>query len=268
MADKDIKKTEKGSKQITILIESSEYEQFMDRKNNTDAKVFIDKLIAAPNSTFPKELVSGALSYKLNGYTKCSKKANIKCRVIELSNKERYYLHPVFVYPYMRGDTTTISNALFLLRFGVPFWAIAVVFGHNAMYWYRIFIGLAKSDLLQTTVYEASKMPQHLLADEYHTHSEGEKKYIATTVGGGCFLGICATDKADEESLAAAYGEFRTSSIALNADYEPLTVNTDGWMATQKSWQRLFPAIQIIECFLHAFLKIRDRATTKLQAIF
>jgi hypothetical protein len=111
-------------------------------------------------------------------------------------------------------------------------------------------------------------MPKHLLADEYHTHNEGEKTYIATTVGGGCFLGICATDKADEESLTLAYGKFQQSAKQLDPDYQPLTVNTDGWMATQKAWQKLFPMVAVLECFLHGFLKIRDRATAKLKSVF
>jgi hypothetical protein len=35
---------------------------------------------------------------------------------------------------------------------------------------------------------------------------------------------------------------------------------TDGWPATQAAWQALFKGVTIILCFLHAFLKIRDRA--------
>jgi hypothetical protein len=266
MANKVIKKTAKGSKRIHIIIEEKDYATFISKSNNVDAQKFIDKMIVSHSSLFPAGLSDGTLSYKLCGYTKCSKKSKIQCRIIELSNKERYYLHPTFQFSYMRGDTTTLSNALFLLRFGVPFWALAVVYGHNAMYWYRIFIHLAKYDLLQTTVYDVSKMPKHLLADEYHTHHEGKKTYIATTVGGGCFLGICATEKADEENLTTAYEDFKQSALQL--DYQPLTVNTDGWMATQNAWQKLFPTITIIECFLHAFLKIRDRATLKLKIIF
>ncbi|MEZ4888908.1 MAG: hypothetical protein R3E32_29550 [Chitinophagales bacterium] len=36
-------------------------------------------------------------------------------------------------------------------------------------------------------------------------------------------------------------------------------------MATQNAWQKLYSNIQVIECFLHAFLKIRDRAIKKVQ---
>ena len=51
-------------------------------------------------------------------------------------------------------------------------------------------------------------------------------------------------------------------------DYVPETVNTDGWPATQGAWKALFPTITVILCFLHAFLKIRDRATKALAEYF
>jgi hypothetical protein len=46
------------------------------------------------------------------------------------------------------------------------------------------------------------------------------------------------------------------------------TVNTDGWKATQKAWKRLFPQVVVILCFLHAFIKIRQRATKKRKGAF
>jgi hypothetical protein len=47
---------------------------------------------------------------------------------------------------------------------------------------------------------------------------------------------------------------------AVDVDYAPETVNTDGWPGPQNAWQTLFNQITVILCFLHAFLKIRDRA--------
>ena len=37
------------------------------------------------------------------------------------------------------------------------------------------------------------------------------------------------------------------------------TVNTDGWALTRNAFQALFPLITVVLCFLHGFLKIRDR---------
>ncbi|BBO80902.1 hypothetical protein DSCO28_14680 [Desulfosarcina ovata subsp. sediminis] len=42
----------------------------------------------------------------------------------------------------------------------------------------------------------------------------------------------------------------------------------DGWKATRNAWQALFPAVVIVCCFLHVFIKIRDRAKKKYRDIF
>lgn len=48
-------------------------------------------------------------------------------------------------------------------------------------------------------------------------------------------------------------------ALQLDPEYQPETVNTDGWEATQKAWRNLFSPIVILECFLHAFIKICKR---------
>ena len=45
----------------------------------------------------------------------------------------------------------------------------------------------------------------------------------------------------------------------VDPEYAPQTVNTDGWASTQNAFQTLFPLITVVLCFLHGFLKIRDR---------
>ena len=68
--------------------------------------------------------------------------------------------------------------------------------------------------------------------------------------------------------LTAAYGVFAKAARDVDPAYEPASVNTDGWQATQGAWKVLFANITVILCFLHAFLKVRDRATTGLAAAF
>ena len=60
--------------------------------------------------------------------------------------------------------------------------------------------------------------------------------------------------------MTAAYAVFREEARNVQSDYAPKTVNTDGWKGTQAAWKVLFPAIAIVQCFLHGWLKIRDRA--------
>ncbi|WP_286019309.1 hypothetical protein, partial [Candidatus Venteria ishoeyi] len=61
---------------------------------------------------------------------------------------------------------------------------------------------------------------------------------------------------------------FKSEAIDINQDYQPKTVNTDGWLATKKVWKNLFPCIEVIECFLHAILGIRSVATQKTKVLF
>ncbi len=80
-------------------------------------------------------------------------------------------------------------------------------------------------------------------------------------------LGASISLSAGEEGLTDAYRDFKEEACELDSDYQPETVNTDGWFATQAAWQALFPGIVVILCFLHAFLKIRDRAK-RLTSVF
>lgn len=64
----------------------------------------------------------------------------------------------------------------------------------------------------------------------------------------------------------AAYGVFRDEAQRLDPEYRPETVNTDGWPATQTAWRSLFKGVTLILCFLHAFLKIRERAVHLKEA--
>jgi hypothetical protein len=155
-----------------------------------------------------------------------------------------------------------------LRRFHVPYWALAHVFGRDLMYWYRLERALGRFSVVGTTVKAPERLPQDLVADEKHSRVAGEKLYISTTAGAGCILGASVSASASEAALCQAYGVFAEEARVLDPDYTPETVNTDGWAATQGAWKRLFPGITIILCFLHAFLKIRDRATKALSACF
>ena len=88
------------------------------------------------------------------------------------------------------------------------------------------------------------------------------------TAGAECILGASLAPEATEPALKAAYGVFAEEAKALDAHYVPDTVNTDGWKATRNAWKRLFPQVVVILCFLHALLKIRDRATKKMKEAF
>ena len=51
-----------------------------------------------------------------------SKKLGIQMRKIKVGDIT-YRIRPSFILPYCRAKTSEASKALFLLKFGVPFWA-------------------------------------------------------------------------------------------------------------------------------------------------
>jgi hypothetical protein len=176
-----------------------------------------------------------------------------------------FTLRPSFVMPYMMARTEEVEKALYLRQWGVPFDALAYVFGHDAMFWYRAWLAFGRPSLLGTTVKDPQQIPTHLVADEKVTWVAGQEVYVPTTVGGGCFLGVSVVTAADTPTLEAGYGEFAQEAHALMPNYHPHSVCTDGWHATREAWRRLFPTITLVLCFLHSILKIQDRCTGMLR---
>jgi hypothetical protein len=136
------------------------------------------------------------------------------------------------------------------------------------MYWHRLERSLGRNSLVGTTVSSAGRLPRHLAADEKHTTLAGEKVDLAATTGGGCCLGMALAESAGNDDLTEAYGVFRDEARRLGPEYRPETVNTDGWPATQAAWRALFRGVTLILCFLHSFLKLRDRAVHMKEMFF
>jgi hypothetical protein len=247
---------------IVLPILENKYDSFLN--DPKIARQIISEIWATSPELFPAQMTKG---YVLNGKTRPSKKMNIQMRKIKVAG-QNYQIRPSFILPYCRAKTYIASKGLFLKRFGVPFWALAFAFGYNAMWWYRLYNCFSDYSIVGTTIHDPEKLPSDILADEHHVKIQGKKAYVATTVGQNCFLGMEVSSGADADSLEEAYGVFKQEAEDVSSDYQPNTVNTDGWTATQNAWQKLYPNIQVIECFLHAFLKIRDRATKKIQDYF
>jgi hypothetical protein len=183
-------------------------------------------------------------------------------------NNSTFTIAPAFLMPYMTALTEDVEKSLFLRRFNVPYWGLTYVFDRNDMFWYRQEQTFGRFNIVGTTVKNPKFLPQDLLADEKHTSRLGKKQYIAMTVAKECILGAELTESASETSLTKAYGVFADEARSVDPNYAPYTVNTDGWAATQNAWKHLFLSINVIQCFLHAFIKIRSRATKALQASF
>jgi hypothetical protein len=179
-------------------------------------------------------------------------------RVRLTATGESFSVRPSFLLPYGVGTTDDVQGPLFLRAFGVPFWALARVFGRDDMYWYRLEVSLGRNSIVGTTV-RRGEVPEHLLADEHHQTRHGVKNYLATTVGAGCCLGAELAPTANADDLATAYGVFKREAREVQPDYQPRTVSVDGWASTHQAWVILFPLVVLLRCFLHGWLNIRCR---------
>lgn len=168
-----------------------------------------------------------------------------------------FTIRPSFVLPYMAGWTDDVEKPLFLRRFGVPFWALARVFGKDSMYWYRLEVSLGRNSVVGTTVRKVD-LPVDLVADEHHQTRDAAKVFIATVVAQSCCLGASVVDTSDEAGLTSGYAVFQQETQDVDPEYTPRTVNVDGWKATRLAWAALFPLVVILRCFLHGWLRLRD----------
>ena len=244
----------RGFSTICLPISKERYQQVID--SPALYRQWLGEACRATPELFPAAFASG---YTLKD-GRVSAKRGLRLRRIRCkATGAAFSVRPCFVLPYMTAWTDQAEGPLFLRSFGVPFWALARVFGKGAMFWYRVAVGLGRHSLVGTTV-RRGQLPEHLLADEHHQPRDAAKNYIATTVGAGCCLGAALAATAGADDLEAAYGVFRDEARNVRADYRPQTVNTDGWAATQQAWRALFPLVVILRCFLHGWLNIRARA--------
>lgn len=251
----DLQLVAKRSRRIVLPIKPAEYmQQVQDRHQ---FRQWIDRMHRQHPELFPDEFAQG---YHLHDLRSSKKMPEVPIRRIRLPRTGAVYrVAPSFVLPYMTGYVTDVEKALFLRRFGVPFWGLSYVFGRDDMYWQRLVAQLGRYDLVGTTVKDPDRLPDHLLADEKFTSMNGERIFVATTVGADVILGAATSPSAQTSDLTVAYREFKTEATRLHPDYQPQTVNTDGWKQTKQAWLALFPTIFVIRCFLHAYLRIRDR---------
>jgi hypothetical protein len=255
-------KTKPQNKTICIPCPTEKYEQIID--NPSEFRHYLDNVINLHPELFPVTISEG---YQLKD-SRYSKKLGLRIRRIGTRDDQSWSVRPSFVTPYLSGYVSQVEKPLFFRKFTVPFWALAYVFGRNAMYWYRLECVLGRNSLVGATVKSAEALPKDLVADEKHSKQGGQKVYIALTVGLGCILGAEMALSADTPALTTAYGVFKSEAQQLDPDYQPESVNLDGWLATKQAWLTLFPQITIILCFLHAFLSIRNRATKKVAETF
>lgn len=254
---------------LILPIEDSKYDEMMSDK--TIFRKELDKYIKRWPERFPKEIISG---YHLHGMRSSKKLEGFVMQRIKLIEPDKdgssivLTIRPSGVLPYNTGHTGDVEKALYLRQYPVPYSALAYLFGRDASYWYRQETHLGRYSLVQTTVQKPRKLPKDLLADEKHSRLNGQKCYIPTTVGNECVLGVAVSMNATAKALKEGYGTFKEELAWFAPSYQPKTVNTDGWSATQNAWHSLFPKTEVVECILHAFISIRSRCKKKFKSLW
>jgi hypothetical protein len=237
---------------ICLPVDPSVYRDLVDDPRRF--RGWLDEAYRDTPELFPRAFAGG---YGLKD-DRTSAKLGVRLRRVRCRSGGSFSVRPCFVLPYMVGYADDVRDPLFLRAFGVPFWALARVFGRGVMYWYRLEIALGRDSVVGTTV-RRSELPEHLLADEHHQPRDGSKNYVATTVARGCCLGAALAQTAGAEDLRAAYGVFAREARDVEPEYAPRTVSVDGWASTHQAWLALFPLVALIRCFLHGWLNIRSR---------
>ncbi len=130
----------KGYRTIRLPLAESEYDRFLT--DGAYARARLETFYEDCPELFPDAFPWG---YAFFGFTEPSSKQQLRCRRIRLAQgRPVFTVAPAFVMPYMTGRTQEVDHALFLMRFHVPCWAIAEVFGRDPMYWYRLEQGLGR----------------------------------------------------------------------------------------------------------------------------
>jgi hypothetical protein len=250
-----------GNKHICLPFASeAQYRDYVDYP--TRYRQYLSGMLEQHPELFPKDMDQGFTFHDCY----VSVKQDLIMRRIKLkATGSVFTLRPSFVMPYMIGRTEEVAKALYLRQWGVPFAALAYVFGRDAMFWYRAWLAFGRSSLVGTTVKDPHKVPRDLVADEKLTRVAKQQVYVPTTVGGGCFLGVSVVEAADKVTLERGYGEFAKEAKALDPTYQARSVCTDGWEATRQAWHRLFPKITVVLCFLHSILKIQKHCAGQLR---
>jgi hypothetical protein len=254
----------RGDKTLCMPFESAKHYNACMR----DATRFRQTLTALSNrhpARFPARFGEG---FSIDD-KRVSTRQQLAIRRIALhATKEKFSVRPSCVLPYRTATTEEVEKGLFLRHWGVPYDALAYVFGRPASCWSRAKMSLGRPSLVGTTVKTPEDLPAHITADAKHTELRGHKVFVPTVVAAGGILGATVTAAADAVAREAAYGEFAREARELAPSYSPQSVCTDGWEATQKACKTLFDGLCVMLGFLHSILKISERCASNTAVRF
>ena len=193
-----------ANKPLILPFEEATYEELITDK--AAYRAFIIEQMQRYPELFPPSMKDGWSFYGLTRPSKEQQGLQLR-RILTKPDREVWQIHPSFMMPYMTCDTETADDILFLANWA-PDWALARVYKKDVMMIYRLRTHMGRYNIVGTTVKAPAQLPSDLGADEKHSRISGQKVYIATTVGKGCFLGGAISQRAGETELTDAYGRF------------------------------------------------------------
>lgn len=251
-------KSNRGSQIIRLPFNEENYETLV--ADNVAYKEYVKGFVEQFPELFPEGMEKG---FRLDDI-RLSKRLNMPYRRI-VFNKKKYTIQPSFVMPYWTSKTDDVWYPLLLLHYNVPYWLITMGFGRQDDFWYRLHLHLGRFNIVSTTAKRTGEVPKNLVADEKISYWHGKEVYICTTAAADCLWGAEPSLSEDSIGLTKGYGVFSDEAKALNTDYEPLSINMDGWKATKIAWQNLYKNVIFVLCFLHGYLKVRNTAKSQTQ---
>ena len=143
------------NKVICINFQSPKfYEKCM--KDHEEFRKFLMATYTMFPEIFPVDFVYG---FNFHDFVTSRKQNGFSMRRIRLKNNAVYQVRPSFMMPYMIAVTIEVEKALFLRRWGVPFEALAYVFGRDAMYWQRAYLSIGRNSIVGTTIKSLERLP-------------------------------------------------------------------------------------------------------------
>lgn len=253
-----------GNRQICIPMSFDEHQLFSSDRDVARAR--LHELLGIHPEIFPELIVQSGFAF--DGHERESARLpGVRLRRIctkATGKKVVFTIRPSGILPSMVGKTDDVKHGLLMLSRETPIDLVTDVCGRNDMFWYRLISRLGRFSLAGTTLRSAKQLPSHLAADEHHTTvTRIQKVYSCVVATCGVIVGLALSPTADEAGLTKGYGQCKHELQNLNPDYEPCTVNTDGWKATRAAWLSLFVGVGLVLCFLHGFIKVRDRCRKK-----
>ena len=120
-----------GHKYICLPFASeAQYRAYVD--DPAQYRQYLTQMLGQHPELFPKAMDQG---FTFHDYYVSVKQDLVVRRIKVTTTGAVFTLRPSFVMPYMIARTDEVEKALYLRPWGVPFDALASVFGRDAMFW-------------------------------------------------------------------------------------------------------------------------------------